>query len=171
MYESKEWNRLLGAILASIHQHFLHARILKHQGYMELADHEYRWSIESMRQADLLIEHMLAEGDILHPEASAPSSIETTPAAIIAADKDRVETLKKAVSLFLQKEKCENALLLLAVIQKSLIEQEHFLIEWQDENGHAAASDYAQLRHQIGPASYQLAQHVQFTSEKIQLHG
>lgn len=147
--EARPWNRLLSAILAAIHQHFLHARILKHQDCMELADQEYRWSIESMRQADMLIEHMLARGYIPQPETIAHTSIETMPAAIIAADRDHVQVLKKALEHFLQKGQCENTFPLFAGIQVSLIEQERFLADWQDQNGYAAAPLYAQFHHQF----------------------
>ncbi len=52
-------NIVLRNELAAINQYFLHARILKHQGFMKLADHEYKESIDEMRHADRLIERVL----------------------------------------------------------------------------------------------------------------
>lgn len=60
----KYLNALLKNRLTAINQHFLHARILKHQGNLELADYQYKTSIEAMRHADMLVEHILARGGI-----------------------------------------------------------------------------------------------------------
>jgi len=55
-------NLVLKAQLACVNQCFLHARILKHQGLMELADGEYKESIDAMKFADKLLERILALG-------------------------------------------------------------------------------------------------------------
>ncbi len=57
-------NEVLRHGLAAINQYFLHARMLKHAGYMKLADVEYKESIEQMRNCDRLVERVLAVGGV-----------------------------------------------------------------------------------------------------------
>jgi len=55
-------NAVLKNKLTGINQYFLHARILKHQGDMRLADCEYKASIDAMKHSDMLVEHILSLG-------------------------------------------------------------------------------------------------------------
>ena len=57
-------NAALTHTLTGINQYFLHARMLKHQGVMALADYEYKQSIDAMKYADALVERVLALGGI-----------------------------------------------------------------------------------------------------------
>ena len=52
-------NKILGNELIAINQYFLHSRMYKDWGLVELAEHEYAESIDEMKHADQLVERIL----------------------------------------------------------------------------------------------------------------
>ena len=60
----KHLNVILRNELTAINQYFLHARMLKHMGFMKLADYEYKESIDEMKHADMLVGRVLYLGGV-----------------------------------------------------------------------------------------------------------
>lgn len=55
----QQLNIVLKNNLTAVNQYFLHARMMKHMGFMKLADYEYKESIQQMKYADRLVERIL----------------------------------------------------------------------------------------------------------------
>lgn len=55
-------NDVLKHTLTGINQYFLHARMLKHKGFMRLADYEYKQSLDMMKYTDQLVNLVLTLG-------------------------------------------------------------------------------------------------------------
>lgn len=52
-------NKILGNELIAINQYFLHAKMYRNWGFGELAEHEYKESIDEMKHADKLTDRIL----------------------------------------------------------------------------------------------------------------
>ncbi len=79
-------NNVLSDKLASINRYFLHARMLKHMDFMELADYEYKESIQQMKYADKLIERILAIGGVPDLRETGKIVIGKTAEEILKSD-------------------------------------------------------------------------------------
>lgn len=99
-------NATLKHALTGINQYFLHARMLKHKGFMKLADYEYKESLDTMKYTDQLVNLILSLGgapnlqdlgslrvgqtvpDILRNDLALAEATRAAVAATIAYSKD-----------------------------------------------------------------------------------
>jgi bacterioferritin len=96
-------NAVLKYKLTGISQYFLHARMLKHQGQLRLADYEYKSSIDTMKHSDMLVEHILSLGGYPNLQELGSLSIGATADEMISNDLALREatgtTIEKALAL------------------------------------------------------------------------
>lgn len=115
-------NAVLQQQLGAINQYFLHARMLKHSGKMALADHEYKASIDAMKYADMLVEHILSLNGKPDLRELASLSLGDDEKAMLQSDlmvaEEAVKRLKAAMAL------CEGEAASLSLLERIMGSQQ-----------------------------------------------
>jgi len=125
----KHLNKVLQNELTAINQYFLHARMYKNFGLIELGEYEYKESLDEMKHADQLIERILFLEGLPSMQSLGKLRIGESPKEMIEADlaleMDALPDLKEAINY------CESIKDYISrEVFESILESEEEHVDW-----------------------------------------